>query len=645
MQPLVLTLEDRAASKDISAEDRAAVHIVARDLDLHLNTHTGQIEARAEVTVQNGSTKPLEQVLLRISGALQWDSARVAGQPAALPVQQHHLADDLDHTGLATEVAVSLPVPIAAGETARLDLYYSGTLAQTAQRLTALGAPAGRAALTDWDTVSDTFTGLRGEGNVLWYPIAGVPASLQDSSAVPAAVAASRAAEQGSVFHLRLTAEYTGPRPASALFCGEERTVAATGPADSAEGGGFVTAEWTRTPLGLHTPSLFLTAAAPQPVAAGAIHAVTAEADVTAALGQAAGRLRPMLQEWLGAAPQRSLQVLDLPVPGAAAFADGALLVAPLTTVASTALPSMLVQPLAAAWLPDGIASPWLREGIPAFLETVWMERTAGREAALTALQGSMKTLAAAADPQPAFSSSAAEAPVWKAGPPLAQCTDPACARVRAAYVFGMLRSMLGDAALQQALSGWAVQQAAHPGRPAVQETRAMEDLLQQVAGKRDLGWFFANWIDADRGLPELQIVTVAPRRVDRSRSTDIITAPKKPVAGPIGAEPVAPSDPRDMGERDAAAYAAVHGNDAIIGSWLVAVEVQNNGDADAEVPVTVRAAGLSNTLPLRVPAHGRATIRIPFEAEPEEVQVNDGSVPESIPVQHRRALRKLATQ
>ena len=201
---------------------------------------------------------------------------------------------------------------------------------------------------------------------------------------------------------------------------------------------------------------------------------------------------------------------------------------------------------------------------------------------------------------------------------------------------------MLGDAALQQALSGWAVQQAAEPGRSAGQETRAMEALLQQVAGKRDLGWFFANWIDADRGLPELQIVTVAPRRVERSRPTDIIVAPKKPVAGPIGAEPIAPTDPRDMGERDAAAYAAAHGNDAVAGSWLVAVEVQNNGGAEAEVPVTVRAAGLFNTLPLRVPAHSRATIRIPFEAEPEEVQVNDGSVPEAVPVQHRRALRNL---
>ena len=75
----------------------------------------------------------------------------------------------------------------------------------------------------------------------------------------------------------------------------------------------------------------------------------------------------------------------------------------------------------------------------------------------------------------------------------------------------------------------------------------------------------------------------------------------------------------------------------------MVAVEVQNTGAADAEVPVTVRAGGLVNTLPLKVPAHGRATVRIPFEAEPEEVEVNDGSVPEQIALKHRRSLHGLS--
>jgi hypothetical protein len=76
-----------------------------------------------------------------------------------------------------------------------------------------------------------------------------------------------------------------------------------------------------------------------------------------------------------------------------------------------------------------------------------------------------------------------------------------------------------------------------------------------------------------------------------------------------------------------------------------VAVEVQNSGGADAEVPVTVRSGSLTNTLPLHVPAHGRATIRVPFEADPQEVLVNDGSVPESRTAQHRRTITNLPPQ
>ncbi len=98
------------------------------------------------------------------------------------------------------------------------------------------------------------------------------------------------------------------------------------------------------------------------------------------------------------------------------------------------------------------------------------------------------------------------------------------------------------------------------------------------------------------------------------------------------------------MSERDAEALAAANGGAAgpAPGSWLVAVEVQNNGSADAEVPVTVRSGSLTNTLPLRVAAHSRATVRVPFEANPEEVLVNDGSVPESRAAVHRRSIGSL---
>ncbi len=152
--------------------------------------------------------------------------------------------------------------------------------------------------------------------------------------------------------------------------------------------------------------------------------------------------------------------------------------------------------------------------------------------------------------------------------------------------------------------------------------------------------WCFANWIDAGHALPDLAIVTVAPRRVERSTPTNYLPQARQPVAGPIGAEPVPQQDDRHAGEQATAASSG--GGAPAPGSWLVAVEVQNNGGTDAEVPVTVRNGSLTNTLSLRVAAGGRATIRVPFEAEPEEVLVNDGSVPEAHASEHRRSLRNL---
>ena len=302
--------------------------------------------------------------------------------------------------------------------------------------------------------------------------------------------------------------------------------------------------------------------------------------------------------------------MLDLPIPGAAGFADGPLLVAPLGTQSNpAALAATLVQPLANAWLPDGISAPWLRDGLPAFLQAVWTERTQGRSVALANLAATDASLRSRTEAAPAAFSSSQETPVVTAV--LATCTDAACTRGKASYVFEMLRDMMGDPALQQAMSGWRVQaEGAH--RSAAEETSAMEKLLQQTAGSKDLTWFFRNWIDAGRMMPDLTIVTVAPRRVERSAPTNYLPQARQPVAGPIGAEPVPQvDDPRAVQQATASSSG---GGAPAAGSWLVAVEVQNSGGTDVEVPVTVRNGSLTNTLPLRVrgrqPRHHPCALR-----------------------------------
>jgi hypothetical protein len=635
--PILISVADIQASKKVTDEARRAVQVVGTTMDLHLNSHTGAAEIRAQILVKNDGPAPLPAVILRVSGALRWESGRISGG-SALTFEQHRVADDLDHTGVGSEIVATLPQPLAPGATVSLDLYYGGVLEASTQRLVAMGAPVGRAGLTDWDTVSDTFTGLRGMGNVLWYPVAQPPALLRDGSAVPKAVEAARIRNAGSSFALHLSLEFEGVRPEAAYFCGERALLKPLGNSGADEGG-VVVADWKRATLGPRTPSLFVAQAMPQEVAGGLLRVVTDRADAAAAVGEAAAKVRPMLAEWLGAAPLRPLDVIDLAVPGASGFADGSLLVAPLTTGPAASLAPALVGPLAASWMPANLAAPWLRDGLPAFLQAVWAERTEGREAALGGLAASRNALTMV-DAPAASSSSSSSSPVPEAvagGALVATCGDPACARAKAAYVFEMLRDMLGDTALQQALSGWRVAvEKMPPQQTAADETAALESLLQRVAGKRNLQWFFANWIDADKGLPELSIVTVAPRKVERDAPTNYLP-PVQPVGGPIGPEPVPkPGDPESVAPKP-----VTPGNRIApaSGSWMVAVEVQNAGGADAEVPVTVRAGDLTNTLPLRVPAHGKATIRVPFEAVPEEVLVNDGSVPEVRTSTHRRSL------
>ncbi|MEK6397209.1 MAG: hypothetical protein V4734_03915, partial [Terriglobus sp.] len=270
------------------------------------------------------------------------------------------------------------------------------------------------------------------------------------------------------------------------------------------------------------------------------------------------------------------------------------------------------------------------------FLQAIWAERSNGRTAALASLAleaKRLRTISANAKPQ-SSSSSSDDAPVQDTPvTPLSACADTACATTRAAYVLEMLRNMLGDAALQGALSGWRLKQEAG-NTTAAEETASFEQMAQQLAGTKKLDWFFQSWVNGTGSLPQLEIAAIAPRKIEHAKApADVQLQRQQVYGGPIGREVAPPTD-------DPRAHWGGDKEIAQAGSWLVAVEVQNTGGTEAEVPVTIRAGSLTNTLPLRVPAHGRATIRVPFEAEPDEVLVNDGSIPEASGIsQHRRGI------
>ena len=59
-------------------------------------------------------------------------------------------------------------------------------------------------------------------------------------------------------------------------------------------------------------------------------------------------------------------------------------------------------------------------------------------------------------------------------------------------------------------------------------------------------------------------------------------------------------------------------------------VTVEDLGDVGAEVPIKLIGEGGDVTKRLQVPARGKASVRIELPSVPQQIVVNDGSVPEN---------------
>ena len=199
-------------------------------------------------------------------------------------------------------------------------------------------------------------------------------------------------------------------------------------------------------------------------------------------------------------------------------------------------------------------------EGLAHFMGSLWMEKQRGRDRALGSLEAGRSALALA---EP-------ESPGQNLGTPLALAISPAWYRTKAAYVFWMLRDLVGDEVLATALQSYQKSSGQEP----------FEKLVEASANRPELSWFFNDWVNADKGLPDLSVEGVYP-------------------------------------------------TPAQSGTWLVAVNLVNNGYAAAEVNVTVRSGTTSSLQRMLVPARGKAVQRILVQGKPYEAQINDGTVPE----------------
>jgi hypothetical protein len=225
---------------------------------------------------------------------------------------------------------------------------------------------------------------------------------------------------------------------------------------------------------------------------------------------------------------------------------------------------------------------------------TLWLEKQQGRRKALESLESNRTALALAEPASPG------EGP----GQPLAQAISPVYYRTKATYVFWMLRDLAGDTALSAALRFYSPAEDAARGLGPGAHSDYFEKLMERAAANsgessslgpnpnlpRDLSWFFSDWVNADKGLPDISIDSVFPSHTEGD-------------------------------------------------NWLVAVNLSNSGYAAAEIPLTVSNPQTSITQRIIVPARGKVTQRILMQGRPTKVQANDGTVPETEASVHIRTL------
>ncbi len=540
--------------------ERKAITFLSYDLDVHLQPREHAMAVRARIVVRNDSSSPLDRLALQVSSTLRWTGVHVGASPVAF--SQQLVNSDIDHTGAVREAVIPLPQPLGPQQSLSIDLTYEGTAALSAARLEQIGTPSDIAESSDWDRVSDEFVGLRGFGNVAWYPVASVPVALGDGAKFFTEAAAERQRQSQATVTMRVTEEFFGEAPNLAVLDGQTLAVTPASLPAAAGVPGIVTCTLPPTKLGLASPSLFLLARTAREGNGVRVFARTEDVANAQAYISAASTVTPLINRWLGSESRGVLNIVDLPEPEDAPFEDSDVLFANVQATEPGKLTDVLIHSLTHLYFRSSYA--WLQEGVPSFMGSLWLEQNRGRDVAIQQLDNTRGALSLAEPGDTATSEMDRQA--------LVVARDPVYYRTKATYVLWMLRDLAGDNALASALRAYqAGSDTAGTG---------LEQVLEQASGK-DLKWFFDNWVYHDRGLPDLSIAGVYPNKA------------------------------------------------SVAGSYIVAVDVANSGTAEAQVPVSVSAGKTTVTEMLRIPAKSKISHRFVVQGQPDEVAVNDGTVPE----------------
>ncbi len=150
---------------------------------------------------------------------------------------------------------------------------------------------------------------------------------------------------------------------------------------------------------------------------------------------------------------------------------------------------------------------------------------------------------------------------------------DEGLYRSKAMCVWWMLRDMVGDQPLKNAFALYRPERGQGTFLHAAPDPGAEHSAIWS--------WFFDDWVYRDRGLPDFKVASAFTRK----------TSPD---------------------------------------NYLLTITVDNLGAAGAEVPVTVKFAGGEVTKNAGGARQKQRVIRVEVPKPPEEIVVNDGSVPES---------------
>jgi hypothetical protein len=397
---------------------------------------------------------------------------------------------------------------------------------------------------------------------VAWYPITTESADFSEGNSLFEVVDRWKARAAGGEFRasVALSGESRDARLRMVCSPGSEKSLQQSDRAPWLSAG----CSWTK--LGTITPTFAMANYQDQSKPPLYVFSLSGHEEGAATYANALEPAMKFVTGWFGQ-PRAPVAVADLADPNSAPFESGTLLLASMAAEDSKLAGINLVHELVHSALPS--SRPWVYEGLAHFAEAMYRQEQGGRQAALdflglhrAAFLDSEKEVAAA------LSSNAGPS---NAGQPLAGTFDETYYRSKAAYVWWMLRDMAGDDALKQAILNYRLEDDKNP--------KYVEQLIE-AAAKRDLGWFFDDWVYRDRGLPDFRVQSVHPWQTDQ-------------------------------------------------GVQMLTVTLENLGQAGAEVPFTILFAGGEITKRIEVRARSTATTRVELPQAASEITVNDGSVPE----------------